>query len=92
MKKRRQSIELDVSVEYFDEEYEVLLLDESNIKAEKAMIDPKKSEVIKMVRYTVQSDVLATLKENENTDSALGTLGSTFFYILLNFFYTVHNY
>lgn len=73
MKKMKQTVELDASLQNFDEEYEVLLLDESHFRPRKASLDKKKSENVKVVRNAVAPDVLAALKEAENTDSPLGT-------------------
>lgn len=78
-KKRRQSVILDLPVEDFDEEYEVLLLDETRFRPQRTShvirhdLRKRTSEEIHVVRSTVPADVLAKLDEAEKNDSKLGT-------------------
>lgn len=79
MKKRKQSVELAAYLEGFDEEYEVLLLDEQHFRPRRSIIDPKRTENVRTVRTLVAPDVLAALKEDEHTDSQLGKYSRAFF-------------
>lgn len=65
-------------VDDFDEEYEVLLLDEARFRPQKSLhviraeLRKKTAEEIHMVRSTVPADVLAKLDEADKNDSKLG--------------------
>lgn len=81
MKKKRQSVVLDLPVEDFDEEYEILLMDETRFQPGKPlnvvggeMRRNKVPEEMRAVRITVSPDVLAALEQAENVDSKLGIL------------------
>lgn len=79
MKKKRQSIMLELPVEDFDEEYEILLMDETRFQPGKAlnvigdeMRRNKFPEDMRAVRIAVSPDVLAALEQAEKVDSKLG--------------------
>ncbi|XP_008204820.1 cilia- and flagella-associated protein 44 isoform X2 [Nasonia vitripennis] len=78
MKKKRQSVMLDLPVEDFDEEYEILLMDETRFQPGKSlnvigdeMRKNKFPEEMRAIRVTVSPDVLAALERAEKVDSKL---------------------
>ena len=78
-KRRRSSVALHVNVEDFDEEYEVLLLDESRFRqARVSHLGENEarrfSDELKTVQCTVPENVLAALEEAEKTSTKLGEM------------------
>jgi hypothetical protein len=80
-KMRKQSVFAHLPIDDFDEEYEVLLLDEfffqpgklPNVQSLHKDIAKKKSvEEVRMVRNAVSATVLAAIEEIEKTETKIG--------------------